>query len=171
MMVSQASPTVGFRKILVALDYQSDFAEVLDQAISLAKSNNSQLQIYYCQTEDFSGISNIPIYAGVGTSSGVYTQEMIEIEEKLLTESVNDMHRWLDACVQKARSQGIETEAGYAFGEAGRQICRTAKDWGADLIIMGRRGTRGLSELLMGSVSNFVIHHAHCSVLVVQHLA
>lgn len=169
--VMEANPIVIFSRILVALDYRSDYTEVLDRAIAIAKNNGSQLLIYYCQTESFSGVSNIPIYAGMGTSSGIYTQETIELEAELMTESVNEMHRWLDSCVSQARTQGIETESNFGFGDAGRQICRAAKDWNADLIILGRRGTRGLSELLMGSVSNYVMHHAHCSVLVVQHSA
>ena len=43
-----------------------------------------------------------------------------------------------------------------------------AKDWNADLIIMGRRGLTGLSEMFLGSVSNYVVHHASCSVLLIQ---
>ncbi len=39
---------------------------------------------------------------------------------------------------------------------------------GADLIVLGRRGRTGLAEALLGSVSNYVLHHAPCSVLVVQ---
>lgn len=35
---------------------------------------------------------------------------------------------------------------------------------------MGRRGHKGLSEILLGSVSNYVVHHAPCSVLVLQGL-
>ncbi|WP_442949349.1 universal stress protein [Nostoc sp.] len=40
--------------------------------------------------------------------------------------------------------------------------------WGADLIVLGRRGLKGFAELLAGSVSNHVVHHSPCSVLVVQ---
>ncbi|MGL4622525.1 MAG: universal stress protein, partial [Chroococcidiopsis sp.] len=49
-----------------------------------------------------------------------------------------------------------------------RLICDFALAWKADLIVTGRRGRRGLSEFFMGSVSNYVLHHASCSVLTVQ---
>jgi nucleotide-binding universal stress UspA family protein len=54
------------------------------------------------------------------------------------------------------------------LGEAGSLICKAAQNWGTDLIVIGRRGHRWLSEILLGSVSNYVVHHALCSVLVVQ---
>ena len=44
----------------------------------------------------------------------------------------------------------------------------SSQNWEADLIVIGRRGHQGLSEILLGSVSNYVVHHAPCSVLVVQ---
>ncbi|HET9081159.1 MAG TPA: universal stress protein [Trebonia sp.] len=40
---------------------------------------------------------------------------------------------------------------------------------GADLVVLGRRGTGGFGRLRMGSVSSQVSHHAHCPVLIVPH--
>lgn len=42
------------------------------------------------------------------------------------------------------------------------------KAWNADLIIMGSRGHSGLKELVLGSISKYVVHHALCSVMVVR---
>ncbi|MGF1516635.1 MAG: universal stress protein, partial [Nodosilinea sp.] len=50
----------------------------------------------------------------------------------------------------------------------GRVICTLAKTWAADLIVVGSHRRKGLSELFLGSVSNYVMHHAPCSVLVVD---
>ena len=47
-------------------------------------------------------------------------------------------------------------------------ICELAKFWNADLIIMGRRGRSGLAEVFLGSESNYVLHHAPCSVQIVH---
>jgi nucleotide-binding universal stress UspA family protein len=54
------------------------------------------------------------------------------------------------------------------FGDAGVDICETATEWQADLIVIGRRGRTGLQEALLGSVSNHVMHHAPCTVMIVQ---
>jgi nucleotide-binding universal stress UspA family protein len=43
-----------------------------------------------------------------------------------------------------------------------------AANWGADLVVMGSRGYKGLTRLLLGSVAESVVRHAHCSVLVIR---
>jgi nucleotide-binding universal stress UspA family protein len=48
-------------------------------------------------------------------------------------------------------------------------IVGLAEELGADLIVIGSRGLGGMKRLLMGSVSESVVRHAHCPVLVVRH--
>lgn len=43
-----------------------------------------------------------------------------------------------------------------------------AKEWGADLIVVGSHGLRGITRLLIGSVAEAVAMHAHCSVEVIR---
>ena len=52
-------------------------------------------------------------------------------------------------------------------GPPDQQIIEKAKEWKADLIVVGSHG-RGFWGRLLGSVSNGVVHHAPCSVLVVR---
>ncbi len=54
------------------------------------------------------------------------------------------------------------------FGHAAAQIVRVAEREEADLIVLGSRGLNVLETLLLGSVSDHVVRHAHCSVLVVR---
>jgi nucleotide-binding universal stress UspA family protein len=54
------------------------------------------------------------------------------------------------------------------MGDAGRTICETAKNYSADLIVIGRNQRSVLSEIFLGSTSNYVLHHAPCSVMVIQ---
>jgi len=68
----------------------------------------------------------------------------------------------------EATAQGIKTEFTQTAGDPGRVICDMANSWQADMIIVGNRGRSGLSEFFLGSVSNYVMHHAPCSVLVVH---
>lgn len=52
-------------------------------------------------------------------------------------------------------------------GDAANQIVTTAGSVGADMIVLGRRGLSGIAELLLGSVSQKVMHHANVDVLIV----
>jgi nucleotide-binding universal stress UspA family protein len=158
-----------FKKILVAVDYLTSTSELFEVALQLAKACNSHLMLFHCLQEPISGMPEFLAHAGMGAYSGVYSQEIIELEEQVVREATEELEAWLSSFVNRAREAGVEAESNYLIGEPGRQICAFAKEWGADLILIGRRGRSGLSELLLGSVSNYAIHHAHCAVLVIQH--
>jgi nucleotide-binding universal stress UspA family protein len=53
-------------------------------------------------------------------------------------------------------------------GHPADEILSMAKEWSADLILVGSHGRRGLNRLIMGSISMAVVSHAPCSVLVVR---
>jgi nucleotide-binding universal stress UspA family protein len=55
------------------------------------------------------------------------------------------------------------------FSHPGDYICKVSQEVGASLIIMGTRGMGTLRRTILGSVSDYVIHHAHCPVLVYRH--
>lgn len=57
------------------------------------------------------------------------------------------------------------------FGSPDSRIVETAEEIGADLIVIGSHGYKRWERLLLGSVSDSVVHHAHCSVLVVRSAA
>lgn len=158
-----------YQKILVAVDYLDTTAEIFKQAIQLAQANHSQLMIFHCLQGAIPGQKDYPSYTALGAYGGVYSHEMIVLEEQLMQEATEELHRWLEGFVRRAKETGIEADSDYRSGDPGSQICAIAQEWGADLIVIGRRGRTGLSELLLGSVSNYVTHHAPCSVLVIQH--
>ena len=54
-------------------------------------------------------------------------------------------------------------------GKPGEAICRTAEEVNAVMIIMGTRGLGKVKRTLLGSVSDYLIHHATCPVVVCRH--
>ena len=63
---------------------------------------------------------------------------------------------------------GIKYTNKRELGHPVDRISAAARDVKADLIVMGRRGMSGFQSFLLGSVSDGVVHHAHCPVLIVQ---
>lgn len=63
---------------------------------------------------------------------------------------------------------GMETEIRVRFGNAASEILKEAEGGEYDLVIMGSHGRGVLSGFLLGSVSNRVVHHARCPVLIVR---
>ncbi|MEQ1606707.1 MAG: universal stress protein [Pyrinomonadaceae bacterium] len=62
----------------------------------------------------------------------------------------------------------VDVSGDVQFGSPGSRIVETAEEIGADLIVIGSHGYKQWERLLLGSVSNSVVHHAPCSVLVVR---
>lgn len=69
------------------------------------------------------------------------------------------------AMAEAAGVKGVYTVS--ASGNPAREIVAAAEASGADLVVVGRRGLSGLTELVLGSVSQNVLHHAKADVLVV----
>jgi nucleotide-binding universal stress UspA family protein len=59
-------------------------------------------------------------------------------------------------------------ETHFRSGDPDKEILRAAESLGVGLIVVGSRGLGALSRALMGSVSDSVVKHAHCPVLVVR---
>ncbi len=77
----------------------------------------------------------------------------------------------LDAVKSQAQTEGVECEAIISHGDPHQCILDVAARIDADMIVVGRRGTKGLRTLLIGEVAAKVIGHAACGVLVVPRAA
>jgi nucleotide-binding universal stress UspA family protein len=71
--------------------------------------------------------------------------------------------------VEKIKASGGKVESShYTTGRPDAEIVALAEEIGAGLIVMGARGVGGIRRALTGSVSDSVVRHAHCPVLVVR---
>lgn len=158
---------MSFKKILVAIDRSSLASEVFEQALELAQKDKASLLVFHCLSrEDWQEFGPL-LPGGLGLYSPM-TENLYRLQQEHLQEKIQQVQEWLRTYCQKATDQGIPTEFDYKVESAGPRICDVAQKWGADLIVLGRRGRNGLTEFLLGSVSNYVVHHAACSVLIAQ---
>jgi nucleotide-binding universal stress UspA family protein len=67
-----------------------------------------------------------------------------------------------------AKKQGATVEAVAMEGDPASKIVGYADKGGFDMIVMGSRGLGRFKEMMLGSVSSKVLHHAKCSVLIVK---
>ncbi len=157
-----------FKKILVALDHSSVGEALFNKALMLAEIHKAELMLLHVLTSEEEGSPiAIPVGAeGMYWGSGadfnidVWRQEWENYENKCLEK--------LRSLASEAHKRGLNAEFRQIPGNAGRIICDFALSWGADLILIGNRGRSGLKELVMGSISNYVLHHAACNVLTIK---
>ncbi len=75
-------------------------------------------------------------------------------------------HKVVAAALEEARTNGLEADGAVLQGDAAAEICDAARD--ATILVVGSHGWGSVKRLMFGSVSNAVLHHAPCPVLVVR---
>ncbi|OKH20636.1 universal stress protein UspA [Hydrococcus rivularis NIES-593] len=159
---------MSFDKILVAIDISEIHKNVFERALSLAQKNNASLMLLHALSPEEEN-SPLPIppnltemYPAAGNDLTLETwrQQWQEFERQGM--------EVLQSLAQKATKAGVRVQYEQIAGSPARTICQVAREWQVNLIVIGHRGRSGLSELLLGSVSNYVVHHAPCSVLLVR---
>jgi len=140
-----------FRKILVPTDFSECSMKGLAYAKVLAKQFKSKLVLlnsvhfeYYVASDEYARY-DLP--------------RLMEYAEKAAREQMHEL-------VEKTDWDGLEVETSLQTGHPGQQICDRAKDSDVDLIVTSTHGTTGFKHLLLGSVAEYVVRHAHCPVLV-----
>jgi nucleotide-binding universal stress UspA family protein len=93
-----------------------------------------------------------------------------EARESALAGAERDAETFLKEQAEQITSNGGKVaETHFRSGDPDKEILRTAESIGVGLIVIGSRGLGAISRALLGSVSESVVKHAHCPVLVVRH--
>ncbi|NET34218.1 MAG: universal stress protein [Cyanothece sp. SIO1E1] len=156
-----------FQKILVAMDNSDLSQHACNEAVALAKAFDSNLVLLHVLSTDEEGSPQLPKFVGLNYYSELTEEVWSDYQEqweKFVAQSLADLRSHTEA----AKHAGVEANCTQTSGIPSHEICDFAKTWGADLIIMGSHGRSGWGELFLGSVSNYVTHHAPCSVLIVH---
>jgi nucleotide-binding universal stress UspA family protein len=146
-------------KILLASDGSREAELAARTAADLANSTNSELHL-------------ITVALG-NPDPAYYTHEVVlryETYEEALEAVKGEAQKVLDEQVQKVEEAGgAVEEAHLRIGERPDQaILHLAEELGVGLIVMGSQGLGGVRRALMGSISDSVVRHAHCLVMIVR---
>jgi nucleotide-binding universal stress UspA family protein len=148
---------MAYRKILIAVDGSEIAERALQEAIKLAREGHSRLRILHVVDES-------PLWQA---------PEGIGVNYTTVIESFRETGRKIEAAALKsARDAGAEAESALlelsGAGRVAELIVEDAKEWGADLIVVGTHGRRGFAHLVLGSVAEGVSRAASTPVLLVR---
>lgn len=160
-------------KILVAIDHSAASKQVFDQALSLARINQAKLILLHVLSVEESTSPFLSSYLVQHKDRCIHVDPRImlqtnEVYDREWSDFKQQGIKLLRSYATKAIATGVNTEFTQITGSPSSTICEFAQSCHADVIVIGRRGHSGLQEILLGSVSNYVVHHAPCSILLVQ---
>jgi len=151
-------------KVLLATDGSKEADLAARTAAELADTTGSELHMVHV----FGITPWYPAYPEGFGFGGAELEDPV-LEEDLQRTSEQRARELLDAEVEKLRSFGVTlAQAHLVDGGVPQEIVGLAEEIGAGLIVMGSRGGGGIRRALMGSVSDSVVRHAHCPVMVVR---
>jgi nucleotide-binding universal stress UspA family protein len=143
-------------KIVLAIDGSQEAGLAAEAATELSKDTGSEVHVTYV----------LPT-----------PQELIghhfyspEIRESLIEQARSEARKFLEERAEQLKSEGAKVIGTHLrTGEPDKEIIRLSEEIDANMIVMGSRGLTAVRRALMGSVSDSVVKHAHCPVLVMRH--
>ncbi len=141
-----------FDKIVVGTDGSATATAALRSAAELAAQTSAALHIV-------SGYHPKRALRVTGLGSGA---------EEWMVSSTDQVAGILQDAADLVRRHRIEVETHHEEGDPAKALVTIAAKVGADLIVVGNRGMRGIRRLLPGSVPKVVSHKAPCAVLIMK---
>ncbi len=141
-----------FKKILVPIDGSSSANKALAYALKLAQADHADVRLVYC-------IDELSLL-----SSHEYSGEMAQLARESGHKILQDGMALANAAHVKADTRLID-RVGQRLGES---VADAAGDWGADLVVIGTHGRRGIGRVLLGSGAEQVMRMSPVPVLMVR---
>ena len=137
-----------FSNILIAVDGSESASKAFHRSVYLAEKCNSKLDLVHV------------VQCEVGGDSANTFDVIEELKDKAM--------KMLEEYRAEAAKNNVPIQIAIMQGDPAKVIIELAKAKSYNLIIMGTRGRSSFKELLIGSVSQKVMHHASCPVMVVR---
>ena len=145
-------------RILIATDGSDFGTAAVDAACSMIDPATTSVRVISAYAEA------LPVAVDPAFISEKYYEE-VEAGNRELAKQI--VARAEDRIRRRVGAPSIDIKKMVVRGDADHEIVEAARRWKADLVVIGSHG-RGFWGRLLGSVSDGVVHHAPCSVLVVK---
>ncbi|KAG8062608.1 hypothetical protein GUJ93_ZPchr0003g17350 [Zizania palustris] len=153
-------------KVVVAVDASEEslhaLAWALDNVIGRRAGGGVSLVVVHAQPGADHFVYPVAAHGiAIAYAPAAAIESMRKAQEEISRKVVS---RALDICKQReANATGAVVE-----GDAKEAICQAVEDMNADLLVLGSRGLGKIKRAFLGSVSDYLVHHASCPVLVVK---
>jgi nucleotide-binding universal stress UspA family protein len=144
-------------KILLATDGSEEAKLAFASAADLSEKTASELHVVY--------VGHMPL---VGYEAPGATTLDPGLSGRMQEGAEQEARTMLEELVRREGQSGEVAELHARLGRPDAEIVGLADELGAGLIVLGSRGLGPLRRALVGSVSDSVVRHAHCPVLVVR---
>jgi len=159
-------PVAPLREILIGVDGSREARWAAEHATSVLP-----LPIL-CTARLVRVVPNPPL--SVAMTDTVITGSYAIAAQEFVEQELPEAHRYIESLAEEIRRRsGANLEAPrietlVRSGDPATELIQAADEHSAGLIIVGSRGLSGIERFLLGSVSERVLRHAHCSVLIVR---
>lgn len=148
------------KKILVAYDDGILAQKALEAAIDIAKNNQAEIHLVSAYA--------LPIvYQSTLSLDGIYPDNTAVIDYLYQTNRTH-LEKILLAAAAQVSQENIPVATQLLDGSPGRMIIQYAEDQKIDLIAAGSHNRTAVDRFFMGSVSNYILHHARGLVLIAK---
>lgn len=146
------------KKVLIALDYNPNSEKVVNMGYQLAKLMDAKVCLLHVLAEvRYYGMQYEPFMGYEGYS--------FPVDFKVQDQMVKVAEDYLEKACQHLNDPNIETHL--AEGDTAKAILEYAKEWNADLIVMGTHSHGTLEKLFLGTVASSVLEHTNIPVYMV----
>ncbi len=145
-------------KVLLATDGSQSSFKAVDKTIQLVKNMKAEVTV-------LTVVHDAPFYQFY---DGLSAEHLVAVQKSIEEGAEKRAREILNKTANRFRENGLEVNTILKKGHPAEVICQVAEEGRFDFVVMGSRGLGGIKELLLGSVSNRVVHCAKCSVLIVR---
>jgi len=149
-------------KFVVAIDHSSISQIIVQRSLSLIQPLQAEVILLTVVDANPAYFSSITL--PTGDLVGIQNFPDLDLEAKLNSAADSLLSHYQSVF----RAAGVNCQTRRELGNVRESICQIAKAENADFLAIGSRGLGNLERLMLGSVSDYVVHHAHCAVILVR---